>query len=138
MLKKRKMWHGIFKASSVVTSCAFPLYSVYEHFPYWQYEYGATRSLGSGMIISAIILLVIFRKTVFSYLSEKFKGKNAPPIAIWIGLLIATYILIYINTFLIDLTSVLWMGLVGCALGNSLNWIADNKFGGEDEGTRKT
>lgn len=133
--KKRKLWHWIFKVASIVTSCVFPLYAVYEHFPYWQYEHGAARSLGSGLIISAMILVVIFRKTVFAYLGEKFKGKNAPPVAIWIGLLIATYILIYINSFLLDLTNVLWMGLIGCVIGNGLNYIADHKLGGENEGT---
>lgn len=129
MLKKRKLWYWAFKISSIVVSCLFPLYAVYEHFPYWQYEYGATRSLGSGLIISAIVVVVIFRKTVFDFISEKVKGKHAPPIAVWIGLLIATYILIYINAFLMDLTTVLWMGLIGCAVGNALTYIAENKFG---------
>jgi hypothetical protein len=102
---------------------------VYEHFPYWQYEFGATRSLGSGAIISAIVIVVIFRKTVFGFIAEKIKGKHAPHIAIWIGLLITTYVLIYINSFLIDLTTVLWMGLIGCAIGNGLTYIGENKFG---------
>jgi hypothetical protein len=129
MLKKRKLWYWVFKISSIVTACAFPLYAVYEHFPYWQYEFGATRSLGSGFIISAIVIAVIFRKTVFNFIAEKVKGKHAPPIAIWIGLLITTYILIYINAFLVDLTTVLWMGLIGCAIGNGLTYIAEHKFG---------
>lgn len=133
--KKRKTWHWIFKIASLVVSCALPLYAVYEHFPYWQYEYGATRSLGSGLIISAMVLVVIFRKTVFSYISEKLKGKNAPPVTIWITLLVVTYILVYINAFLLDLTNVLWMGLIGCVIGNALNYIADNKLGGNNEGT---
>lgn len=77
--------------------------------------------------------MLIFRKTVFNFVSEKIKGKHAPPITIWIGLLVVTYVLIYINAFLVDLTTVLWMGLVGCAVGNALTYIAEHKFGEAEE-----
>lgn len=130
---KRKIGYWGFKVASIITSCAFPLYAVYEHYPLWQYEHGATRSLGSGFIISAIVILVIFRKTVFNFIGEKIKGKHAPPIAVWITLLIVTYVLIYINAFLVDLTTVLWMGLLGCALGNGMTYIAEHKFGDKKE-----
>ena len=127
--KKRKAWFWGLKSAGVVTSCLFPLFAIYEHFPIWVEENGTGKSLGSGLIIGAIVLLAVFRKTVFAYLGEKFKGKNAPPITIWIVLLICAYLLIYINSFLMDLITVLWMGLVGCGIGTGLNAIADNKFG---------
>ena len=130
--KKRKAWYWGLKAAGVTSSCLFPLFAIYEHFPMWVAENGAGHSIGSGLIIGAIVLIAVFRKTVFAYLEEKFKGKNAPPIAIWVILLICVYILIYINTFLLDLVTVLWMGLIGCTVGTGLNAIADNKFGGTD------
>lgn len=130
--KKRKAWYWGLKAAGVTSSCLFPLYAIYEHFPLWVENNGAARSLGSGLIIGAIVLVAIFRKTVFAYLGEKFKGKNAPPITVWIVLLIVAYLLIYINTFLLDLITVLWMGLLGCGIGTGLNSIADNKFGGKN------
>jgi cobalamin synthase len=108
------------------------MFAIYEHFPLWVEENGAARSLGSGLIIGALVLIAIFRKTVFAYLSEKFKGKNAPPIAIWVVLLICAYTLVYINSFLLDLITVLWMGLLGCGIGTGLNSIAEHKFGGKD------
>lgn len=128
-VKKRKAWFWGLKSAGIVSSCLFPLFAIYEHFPIWVEENGAGKSLGSGLIIGAIVLLAVFRKTVFAYLGEKFKGKNAPPITIWIVLLICAYLLVYINSFLMDLITVLWMGLVGCGIGTGLNAIADNKFG---------
>lgn len=132
--KKRKIGYWGFKLSSILVSCLFPLYAVYEHFPMWVEECGSARSLGSGIIISAIVILIIFRKTVFDYISEKVKGKHAPPITVWGVLLIVTYILIYINKFLMDLAVVLWMGLVGCLAGTALTWIAEHKFAKKGDG----
>ena len=126
--KKRKICRYSFKFTSMLFSCGLPLFAIYEHFPLWAESHGSAHSLGSGAIIAGIVLLVIFRSTVFSYLKEKFEGKHAPPITIWAILLAVVYILIYINKFLIDLTTVLWMGLLGCAIGNALTYIADHKF----------
>lgn len=131
--KKRKFWHFLFKLIGFLTACGMPLYAIYEHFPIWTEHHGSTHSLGSGVIIAAIVLLVIFKSTVYSWLKEKLQGKHAPPIAIWITLLVICYMLIYINKFLIDLTVILWMGLVGCAIGNIFNYIADHKFTEEKE-----
>lgn len=130
--KKRKLYYWGLKSAGVISSCLFPMYAIYEHFPLWVEESGAGRSIGSGLIIGAMVLIAVFRKTVFAYLSEKFQGKNAPPIAIWVVLLIGAYTLVYINSFLLDLITVLWMGLLGCGIGTGMNAIADNKFGGTD------
>lgn len=130
--KKRKAWYWGLKSAGITTSCLLPLFAIYEHFPIWVENNGAARSLGSGCIIGGMVLLAVFRKTVFAYLSEKFKGKNAPPIAIWVVLLVAAYVLVYINSFLLDIITVLWMGLLGCGIGTGLNSIADHKFGGKD------
>jgi Na+-translocating ferredoxin:NAD+ oxidoreductase RnfE subunit len=126
---KRKIWHYIFKVVSFCTACGMPIYAISEHFPMWAVEHGSSRSLGSGVVIAGIVMLVVFKSTVFSWLKEKLQGKHAPPVTIWIVALIVCYILIYINKFLIDLTSILWMGLIGCVIGNAFNYIADHKFG---------
>lgn len=135
--KKRKFWRYSFKGTSFLIACGAPLYAIYEHFPLWIENQGSTHSLGSGTIIAAIVLLVIFRSTVFSWLKEKLAGKHAPPITIWIILLVVCYTLIYINKFLIDLTSILWMGLIGCVIGNAFNYIADHKFAEVKEDDRR-
>lgn len=135
--KKRKFWHLLFKAIGLMISCGMPLYAICEHFPIWTEEFGSARSLGSGAIIAGVVLLVIFKSTVFSWLKEKLQGKHAPPIVIWITALIICYILVYINKFLIDLTVILWMGLVGCTIGNVFNLIADHKFGEVEDDDRR-
>ena len=133
--KKRKAWYWSLKISGVITSCLFPLYAIWEHFPIWVVDNGSSHSLGSGAIIAAIVVLVIFKSTVFNYLKEKFEGKHFPPVTIWIILLVVVYVLIYINKFLIDLTTILWMGLIGCCIGTVLTYIADHKFAKKDEVT---
>lgn len=136
-MKNRKLYYWGLKSAGVLSSCLFPLWAIFEHFPLWVQSNGAGRSVGSGLIIGAIVLVAVFRKTVFAYIGEKMKGKNAPPITIWIVLLISTYILMYINSFLVDLVTVFWMGLLGSGIGTGLNSIADNKFG-EKDGIGKT
>lgn len=130
--KKRKLYYWGLKSAGILSSCLFPLFAIYEHFPMWVEESGPEKSVGSGLIIGAMVLIAVFRKTIFAYLGEKFKGKNAPPITVWIVLLVGAYTLVYINSFLLDLITVLWMGLLGCGIGTGMNAIADNKFGGTD------
>ena len=127
--KKRKVFYLIFKISSVIISCLFPIWAVCELFPVWTTYSGTGRSIGVGAIIIMIVLTIVFRKSVFNFLSDKFKLKNAPPIAIWLTLLIVSYIIIFIGNFMRDLTTVLWMGVVGCGIGTVLTFIGENYFG---------
>ena len=131
--KQRKTRYWALKISSIIVSCLFPLYAIWEHFPIWVEESGSARSLGSGVIIAALVVFVVFKNTVVDYIKEKFKGRGVPPMTIWIVLLVIVYILIYINKFLIDLTVVLWMGLIGCTIGTVLTYIAEHKYGKKDE-----
>ena len=89
--------------------------------------------MGVGGILILIVLLIVFRKTIFNYLVDKLKLKHAPPIVVWIAMLIASYILIFIGNFVQDLTTVFWMGLVGCAVGTVLTYIAESRFGEEKD-----
>jgi hypothetical protein len=131
--KKRKIFYLIFKVSSILVSCFFPIWAVCEKFPVWKTTYGEVRSLGVGAIIILIVIAIIFRKTVFNYLSEKFNLNHAPPIAIWLTMLIVSYILVFINDFIRDLTIVLWMGAIGCGIGTVLTYIAENYFGNKEK-----
>ena len=131
--KKRKTRYWIFKILSVLIACGLPIYAVCEHFPVWTMSHGVVRSVGVGGIISLIVLVIIFRKSVFNFMSKRLKLEHAPPIVIWIVMLIISYILMYINNFIQDLTTVFWMGLIGCAIGTALTFIAEHFYGKKKE-----
>ena len=133
--KQRKAKYRIFKISSLIVSGGLPIYAICEHFPLWKESNGVVRSVGAGGIICLIVIAIIFRKSVFEFLKDKMKLKYAPPMAIWLALIIVSYILIYINRFLHDLNTVFWMGLAGSAMGTGLTYIAENWYG---EGEEKT
>ncbi len=135
MARKHKTLYWLFKLLSIVVSCALPIWAIYEKFPIWTMTHGASRSVGVGGILVLIVLLVIFRKAVFKFFEEKLKLRHAPPLVIWLAMLILSYILVYINSFIQDLTTVFWMGLLGCAIGTALTFIAENKFGKKKEET---
>ena len=130
--KKRKNLYWVFKLLGILVSCALPIWAVCEKFPVWTEQYGSGRSFGVGAIILLVVVVVVFRKAVFDYLKDKFKLQHAPPITVWFGMLIAAYILIFIGNFLRDLVVVLWMGVLGCAIGTFLTFICENYFGKKD------
>lgn len=131
--RKYKTLYLLFKIGGIVISCLFPIWAICDKFPLWAENHGAGRSIGVGAILILIVLTIIFRKSVFSFLKEKLKLNHAPPLAVWLIMLIASYIMIFIGNFLLDLTTVLWMGLVGCALGTLLTFIGENFFGEENK-----
>ena len=122
---KRKSLYWTFKLASILISCAFPIWAICEKFPLWTVEHGTNRTIGVGAILIAIVLLIIFRKTVFSFIKEKFNLKHTPPIVVWIVMLIVSYILVYIGDVMRDMATVFWMGLIGCAIGTVLTFISD-------------
>ena len=131
--KKRKIKYVVFKVLSILVSCGLPIYAVKEHFPIWTESFGTSRSIGAGGIISLIVVVIVFRKAVFQYLRDRCNLLHAPPLAVWLVMLIVSYILLYINQFIRDLTTVFWFGLVGCALGSVLTFIAENIYGKKKE-----
>ena len=131
--KKRKLFYLLFKVGSILVSCFLPIWAVCEKFPIWNTIHGTGRSVGVGAIIILIVIAIVFRKTVFDFLIEKLKLKHAPPIAVWLIMLIVAYILIFISNFLRDLTTVLWMGVIGCACGTVLTFIGENYFGNKEK-----
>jgi hypothetical protein len=126
--KKRKTLYWGLKALSIIVSCALPIWAICEKFPLWTATHGASRSVGVGAIIALIVLLIVFRKTVFDFIRDKFKLKHAPPVVVWVVLLIISYVMVYIGNFMKDMTTVLWMGLLGCSIGTFLTYLSD-KFG---------
>lgn len=133
--KKRKIKYWACKILSVLVSCSLPMYAICEHFPLWTETHGPARSIGAGGIIGLIVVLIIFRKAVFGYIKEKMKLESAPPLMVWLVLIAISYVLLYINQFIRDLTVVFWMGLVGCAIGTGLTYIAENKYGKKEADT---
>ncbi len=132
--KKRKITYWVLKVLSVLVSCGLPIYAVCEHFPLWTVSYGASRTVGAGGIISLIIVVTVFRKSVFAFMRDKMNLRHAPPIAVWLIMLAVSYVLLYINQFIRDLTTVFWFGLVGCAIGTALTFVAETFFGRKKEG----
>ena len=131
--KKRKIFYLLFKVSSILISCFFPIWAVCEKFPLWTVSYGTGRSVGVGTILILIVVSIIFRRAVFKFISERLKLEHTPPLAVWLVLIAVSYILIFIGNFLRDLTTVLWMGMLGCAIGTVLTFIAENYFGNKEK-----
>lgn len=131
--KKRKTRYWIFKILSVFISCALPVFAVCEHFPLWSMKHGTMRSVGAGGIICLIILAIIFKNSVFNFVRDKLKLKHAPKLSIWIVMLIIAYIVLFINSFVQDLITVFWMGLVGCAIGSVLTYMAEHFYGKKED-----
>ena len=131
--KKRKALYWCFKIASVIISCALPIWAILEKFPLWVEDHGTGSSIGAGLIMSIIVLLIVFRKAVFDFIKDKANLNNAPPIVVWIVLLVLSYLLTYLSEILKDINIVFWMGLIGCAVGTLLTFIAENAFGKKKE-----
>ena len=131
--RRNKLLYWVFKIGGIVISCFFPIWAVCEKFPIWSESYDTGRSVGVGAILILTVLIIIFRKSVFKFITDRFNLKHAPPLFVWLVLLIISYVLIYIGNFLKDLTTVLWMGMLGCAIGTFPTYIAENHFGKKEK-----
>lgn len=129
----RNLIYWLFKLASIAVACALPLWGVLEKFPLWVDDYGAGRSLGVGGIIGILVLLVVFRRTIFNFLKDKWKMKYAPPITVWVVMILISYMLMFVSKFLYDITTVFWMGLIGSAIGAIFTFIGENFFGEEEK-----
>lgn len=123
--KKRNILYWVFKIFGILISCAFPIWAICEKFPMWTVVHGTTHSVGVGIVLVLIVLLIIFRRTVFNFIKDKLNLQYAPPLVVWLVLLIISYIMIYIGNFMRDMTTVLWMGFIGCAIGTLLTFISE-------------
>ena len=130
--KKRKLLYWLFKGASVLIACALPIFAICEKFPLWTEESGAGRSVGAGVIMIGIVLLIVFRRSVFTFIKDHLNIKYAPPITIWLVLILISYGMIYISNALRDMNTVFWMGFIGSAIGTVLTYISD-QFKAEDK-----
>lgn len=129
---KRKTLYWLFKALSIIVSCALPIWAICEKFPLWANQHGTDRTIGIGIILIAFVLVVVFRKTVFDFVRDHFDLKHAPPLAIWLVMLIISYLLVYIGEVMRDMTTVFWMGFIGCVIGTGLTYLSE-RFKKKDE-----
>lgn len=129
---KHNIFYWLLKGGGIAVSSLLPIWVVLEKFPLWVETHGTGRSLGAGGIIGAVILLLVFRKTVGGYIKEKLNLTHTPPMMIWVVLLVVTYVLMFLVKFLYDLTTVLWMGLIGSAIGSLMTCAGEFFFGEED------
>ena len=126
--RKRKILYWFFKRFGVFVACALPIWAICEKFPIWTENHDTGYSIGVGAILILIVLLVVFRRTIFDYIRDRINLKHAPPLAVWFVMLICSYIMVYLGSVMRDMTTVFWMGLIGCAIGNVLTYIAENRF----------
>lgn len=123
--RRSKALFWLFKIAGIIVSCSLPIWAICERFPLWTEIHGTTRTVSVGVILIVFVLLIIFRKTVFQFIREHFNLKHAPPIAIWLVMIVISHILIYIGEVMRDMTTVFWMGLIGCAIGTILTYISE-------------
>ena len=123
--RKRKVLFWFLKVLSILVSCALPIWAICEKFPLWTETHGATRSVGVGVILIAIVLLIIFRKTVFDFIKDRLDLKHAPPLIVWLVMLVISYILVFLGEFMRDMTTVFWMGFIGCVIGTFITYLSE-------------
>ena len=123
--KKSKVLYWLFKILSVIVSCVLPIWAICEKFPLWSEEHGTGRTVGVGLILIILVLVIIFRKTVFDYIKDHFNIKHAPPLAVWVVMIVISYILVYLGEVMRDMTTVFWMGFIGCCLGTILTYVSE-------------
>lgn len=124
--RSRNVLYWVLKVLSILISCALPVWAIYERFPIWTIQHGTSRSAGTGLILMLLVILFIFRRTVFNFMRDRLNLKHAPPLLGWLVLIVLTYALLFVSKFLYDLTIVCWMGFIGCAIGTLITFIAEN------------
>jgi hypothetical protein len=132
--KKRKALYWTFKIVSVLVSCALPIWAILAKFPIWAEQSGTGRSAGAGLILIGMVIIIVFRKSVFDFVRDHFNIKHAPPLVIWLVLIVISYTFVYIADALRDMNTVFWMGFIGCATGTLFTFIGEHCFGKKDEG----
>ena len=134
--RSRNVLYWVLKVLSILISCALPVWAIYERFPIWTIQHGTSRSAGTGLILMLLVILFIFRRTVFNFMRDRLNLKHAPPLLGWLVLIVLTYALLFVSKFLYDLTIVCWMGFVGCAIGTLITFIAENFVRAENNNGR--
>ena len=122
---KRNSLYWAFKILSILISCALPIWGICEKFPIWTENHGTARTVSVGLILICFVLLVVFRRTVFNFIRDKLNLRHAPPLTIWVVLLIISYILVYIGEVMKDMTTIFWLGFIGCCIGTFFTFLSE-------------
>ena len=130
--RKRKALFWLFKCAGILISCALPIWAICEKFPLWADTHGTERTVGVGIILIAVVLIIVFRRTVFDFAKDHLDLKHAPPLTIWLVMIVFSYILIYLGDVMKDMATVFWMGFIGCAIGTLCTYIS-NRFKNDKE-----
>jgi hypothetical protein len=129
--RKRNSLYWLFKILGIVISCALPIWAICEKFPLWTEIHGEGRTVGVGLIFALVVILIVIRRTVLNFIRDRFNLRHAPPLLVWLVFLVLAYVTIYIGNLMRDITTILWMGLVGCGIGTVSTYIAENRYGKE-------
>ena len=132
MSEQSKKLYWTFKIASVLISCALPIWAICAKFPIWTEQSGAVRSVSAGVILIGIVIIIVFRKTVFDFIRDRLDIKHAPPLVIWLVFIVISYTFIYIADVMRDMNTIFWMGFLGCAIGTLFTYIAESRFGKKD------
>ena len=124
-MSKRSGIYWFLKVASIIISCALPAWGILEQFPIWQETGGTGRSIGMGAILFAIVVLIVLRKPVFKFFEERLKLNHAPPLMIWLVLIVGTLALIWLSSLMADMLNIYILGFIGCAIGNILTFIGE-------------
>ena len=123
--RKRKTLFWTWKIAGILIACGLPIWAICEKFPLWSQEVGEEKTIGAGIILIGIVVLIVFRKTVFDFIRDKLDLKHAPPLVIWLVLLVISYTILYLGTIVKDMTTVFWLGFIGSAIGTVCTYISD-------------
>jgi ABC-type enterochelin transport system permease subunit len=123
--RNRKALYWGLKIASILLSCALPIWAICEKFPLWKEVHGTPHSVGVGSILILIVVAIIFRRTIFNFIKDRLNLKHAPPLTVWLVLLGLSYLLVYLGEVMRDLTTVLWMGFIGCCIGTFLTYLSE-------------
>lgn len=126
--RQRNILYWFFKLFGVIVACTLPIWAICEKFPVWTEQHGSGHSIGVGAVLILIVLLIIFRRTIFNFIRDRFNLEHAPPLAVWLVLLIVSYVMVYLGNVMEDMTTVFWMGFIGCGIGTFFTYIAENHF----------
>jgi len=133
--KKRNAIYWTLKALSVFISCALPILGIIDQFPIWKESSSTGRSVGAGIILIAVIVLIVFNKSVFAFLRDRLRLNYAPPLMIWLVLIVMTWGLMWLSSLMEDMMNIYILGFVGCLIGNVLTFIGEHirKDGAESD-----
>ena len=102
---------------SFAFSAGLPVVAIGQKFPIWNQTVSPAYTIGVGGVLTIIVCLVVFRKTLVPALMAKLGITSIPPVVIWVSALIVAEIVAKINTFMTDIKAVIFAGLAGAAFG---------------------